>query len=65
VKKAASTDDKFSAFVLGIVNSPAFQMAKAEPVRTTENGGPETAAPPVAGAKSAPKTTAADKGPRR
>jgi hypothetical protein len=35
VKKAAQTDYRFSSFVLGIVNSPAFQMSKAEPVTTT------------------------------
>ncbi len=32
VKKAAQNDYRFSSFVLGIVNSPAFQMSKAEPV---------------------------------
>ena len=35
VKKAASNGNRFSSYVLGIVNSPAFQMAKAEPARTT------------------------------
>jgi hypothetical protein len=35
VKKAAQNGNRFSAFVLGIVNSPAFQMARAEPVQTT------------------------------
>jgi mono/diheme cytochrome c family protein len=35
VRKAAQNGNRFSAFVLGIVNSPAFQMAKAEPVLTT------------------------------
>ena len=35
VKKAAQNGNRFSAFVLGVVNSPAFQMAKAEPVVTT------------------------------
>jgi mono/diheme cytochrome c family protein len=35
-KKAAANGNKFSAFVMGIVNSAAFQMAKAEqPVLTT------------------------------
>jgi cytochrome c553 len=34
VKKASANGYKFSSFVLGIVNSPAFQMAKAEPVLT-------------------------------
>lgn len=36
VRKAANNDNRFSSYVLGIVNSPAFQMAKAEPVRTTD-----------------------------
>jgi cytochrome c553 len=35
VKKASANNYKFSSFVLGIVNSAAFQMAKAEPVLTT------------------------------
>ena len=35
VKKAAQNDNHFSSFVAGIVNSPAFQMSKAEPVVTT------------------------------
>ena len=35
VKKAAQNGNRFSAFVLGVVNSPAFQMARAEPVVTT------------------------------
>jgi hypothetical protein len=35
VKKAAANGNRFSSFVLGIVNSPAFQMARAEPVLTT------------------------------
>jgi hypothetical protein len=35
VKKAAQNGNHFSSFVLGIVNSTAFQMAKAEPVNTT------------------------------
>jgi hypothetical protein len=35
VRKAAQNDNRFSSFVLGIVNSPAFQMSKAEPVVTT------------------------------
>ncbi len=35
VRKAAQNDYRFSSFVLGIVNSAAFQMAKAEPVVTT------------------------------
>jgi cytochrome c551/c552 len=35
VRKAAQHDNHFSEFVFGIVNSPAFQMAKAEPAVTT------------------------------
>jgi hypothetical protein len=35
VRKAAQNDYHFSTFVLGIVNSPAFQMSKAEPAITT------------------------------
>ncbi len=35
VKKAAANNNRFSSFVLGIVNSGAFQMAKAEPALTT------------------------------
>jgi uncharacterized protein DUF1592/uncharacterized protein DUF1588/uncharacterized protein DUF1585/uncharacterized protein DUF1595/uncharacterized protein DUF1587 len=35
VRKAAQSNNRFSAFVLGVVNSPAFQMATAEPVTTT------------------------------
>jgi hypothetical protein len=34
-KKAAQNDNHFSSFVLGIVNSPAFQMSTAEAVTTT------------------------------
>ena len=40
VRKAALNENKFSSFVLGVVNSPAFQMSRAEPVRTTEHGEP-------------------------
>jgi len=35
VKKAAQNGNRFSSYVLGIVNSAAFQMARAEPVLTT------------------------------
>jgi hypothetical protein len=35
VRKAAQSNHRFSAFILGVVNSPAFQMATAEPVTTT------------------------------
>lgn len=38
VKKAAQNGNRFSSFVLGVVNSPGFQMARAEPVLTTEIG---------------------------
>ncbi|OLD15083.1 MAG: hypothetical protein AUJ01_13015 [Acidobacteria bacterium 13_1_40CM_3_65_5] len=38
-KKAAQNGNTFSSFVLGIVNSAAFQMAKAEPAVTTEVAG--------------------------
>jgi hypothetical protein len=34
-KKAAQNGNRFSSFVLGIVNSPAFQMSTAEAVQTT------------------------------
>ncbi len=36
VRKAAANGNKFSSFVLGIVNSSAFQMAKAEPALTND-----------------------------
>jgi cytochrome c553 len=36
-RKAAQNGNRFSEFVFGIVNSPAFQMAKAEPAVTTTN----------------------------
>ncbi len=36
-KKAALNGNHFSAFVLGVVNSGAFQMAKAEPALTTDD----------------------------
>jgi hypothetical protein len=35
VKKATQTGNHFSSYVLGIVNSPAFQMSTAEAVTTT------------------------------
>ena len=34
-RKAAENGNRFSSFVLGIVNSSAFQMSTAEPVTTT------------------------------
>jgi hypothetical protein len=34
-KKAAANGNKFSSFVYGVVNSPAFQMAQAAPAMTT------------------------------
>jgi hypothetical protein len=39
VKKAAQNGNRFSSFVLGIVNSAAFQMAKSEQAVTTEAAG--------------------------
>jgi hypothetical protein len=36
VRDAAKENDRFSAFVLGVVNSRAFQMARADDVTTTE-----------------------------
>ena len=35
VKKAAQSDYRLSAFVMGVVNSPAFQMSRSEGVTTT------------------------------
>ena len=35
VRKASQNGNRFSAFILGIVNSPAFQMSTAEAVTTT------------------------------
>jgi hypothetical protein len=35
VRKAAQNDYRFSSFILGVVNSAAFQMSKAEPATTT------------------------------
>jgi Protein of unknown function (DUF1592)/Protein of unknown function (DUF1588)/Protein of unknown function (DUF1585)/Protein of unknown function (DUF1595)/Protein of unknown function (DUF1587) len=35
VRNAGQNGNRFSAFVLGIVNSPAFRMARAEPSQTT------------------------------
>ena len=35
VKKASQNGNRLSSFVLGIVNSAAFQMARAEPALTT------------------------------
>lgn len=40
VKKAAQNDNRFSSLVLGVVNSAAFQMSKAEPALTTEEAPP-------------------------
>jgi len=36
VKKAAANDNRFSSFVLGVANSPAFQMSTADAVTTTD-----------------------------
>jgi hypothetical protein len=38
VRDAAKDNDRFSAFVLGVVNSRAFQMSRADAVETTEAG---------------------------
>jgi hypothetical protein len=40
VRKSAQNGNRFSTFVLGIVNSGAFQMAQAEPAVTTESSQP-------------------------
>jgi len=37
VRKAAANDYHFSSFVLGVVNSAAFQMSRADAVQTTDN----------------------------
>jgi cytochrome c553 len=37
VRKAAGNDYRFSSFVLGVVNSAAFQMSRADAVQTTDN----------------------------
>ena len=39
VKKAAANGNRFSSFVLGVVNSPAFQMAAADAVNTEADNG--------------------------
>ncbi len=38
VRDAARDDHRFSAFVLGVVNSRAFQMSRADEVSTTDEG---------------------------
>jgi hypothetical protein len=38
VRSAAGDGNRLSAFVLGVVRSPAFTMSQAEPTRTTEEG---------------------------
>ena len=45
VRKAEKNGYRFSSFVLGIVNSAAFQMSTAEPLATT--GGGQSAANPL------------------
>jgi hypothetical protein len=35
VKRAAQNNNRFSSFVMGIVTSPAFQMARSEAAATT------------------------------
>jgi hypothetical protein len=37
VRKAEANDNRFSSFVLGVVDSAAFQMSRAEAVQTTDN----------------------------
>jgi hypothetical protein len=49
VRQAAASGNRFSSFVLGVVNSAAFQMSRAEPVRTTENV--QTADRPAGGSR--------------
>jgi hypothetical protein len=46
VREAAARDHRFSAFVLGLVTSPAFRMSGAEPAptRLTNDAGAEKAA---------------------
>ena len=36
VRDSGKSDNKISAFILGVINSPAFQMSRAEAVETTE-----------------------------
>src|SRR5262249_19292499 len=36
VRKAAQNENHFSSYVVGVVNSAAFQMSKVEPVVTTD-----------------------------
>ena len=38
IRDAGAQDLKLSAFVLGVVNSPAFRMNRVEPFETTEQG---------------------------
>jgi hypothetical protein len=40
VRDAARTDNHFSSFVLGVVNSQAFRMSKADPAATTDEAQP-------------------------
>jgi hypothetical protein len=49
VRKAGQDGNRFSSFVLGIVNSPAFQMNKAEPTITTAEN--QSAQRPATGSK--------------
>jgi hypothetical protein len=49
VRKASANDYRFSSFVLGVVNSAAFQMSKAEAVQTTDNTEAEASDRPVKG----------------
>jgi hypothetical protein len=36
VRESGKSDNKISVFILGVINSPAFQMSRAEAVETTE-----------------------------
>ncbi len=49
VRKASANDYRFSSFVLGVVNSAAFQMSKAEAVQTTDDTQAEASDRPAKG----------------
>ncbi|HWF83848.1 MAG TPA: DUF1592 domain-containing protein [Vicinamibacterales bacterium] len=49
VRKASANDYRLSSFVLGVVNSAAFQMSKAEAVQTTDNPDAEASDRPAKG----------------
>jgi len=52
VKKAAANGNRFSSFVMGVVNSGAFQMAKAEPVLTNDVAASQVVSPPASPAQA-------------